>query len=61
MCGICVPLFDHHCIWLNQCVGERNYRYFLTFLFVNAAFLFYGAYVIFLMLISEVRVGRQCV
>ncbi len=54
MCGMCVPLFDHHCIWLNQCVGERNYRYFLTFLFTNSMFLFYATYVIFLMLISEV-------
>ena len=28
-CGICVDGFDHHCVWLNICIGRKNYRLFL--------------------------------
>eukprot|EP01035_Chromulina_nebulosa_P034581 gene34581-46412_t len=52
-CGYCVPIFDHHCIWINQCVGEQNYRYFLTFLLMNSTFFFYAAYVLYYILISD--------
>ncbi|EEB09255.1 palmitoyltransferase [Schizosaccharomyces japonicus yFS275] len=42
ICDNCVEYSDHHCIWLNNCIGRRNYRYFyifLLFIFLSAVYM----------------------
>lgn len=32
ICKICVKAHDHHCKWINNCIGRANYRVFISFL-----------------------------
>lgn len=31
-CNKCVENFDHHCIWIKNCIGSKNFNAFFTFL-----------------------------
>jgi palmitoyltransferase ZDHHC4 len=41
---VVVARFDHFCPWLNNPVGERNYRWFIAFLIMTNATLWYGVW-----------------
>lgn len=49
-----VPRFDHHCVWLNNAMGERNYRYFLLFLSIHVCMCLYGTWVVGAVMYGEV-------
>ena len=42
LCDVCIPRFDHHCIWINNGVGEKNYKYFYIFLVVHLIYCVYA-------------------
>jgi hypothetical protein len=35
VCGVCVDRYDHHCPWINNCVGLYNHNMFLLYLIVQ--------------------------
>ena len=56
ICNICVYRFDHHCFWVDNCIGDKNYLLFYSFVVYTNIFILFNLFIsiygkIFLILI----------
>ncbi|XP_039362944.1 palmitoyltransferase ZDHHC12 isoform X2 [Mauremys reevesii] len=45
LCRHCVRRYDHHCPWIENCVGERNHPLFIVYLAVQLVVLLWSFHV----------------
>ncbi|KAL1214877.1 putative protein S-acyltransferase 17 [Cardamine amara subsp. amara] len=55
ICNRCVARFDHHCGWMNNCIGEKNTKYFMAFLLWHFLLCLYGTIAIGFILAGRVK------
>jgi len=56
VCGICIKQYDHHCTWINNCVGKRNigrFIFFLIFLILSLGFIGLFSFLVLVSAISD--------
>uniref|UniRef100_A0A7E4W9S4 Palmitoyltransferase n=1 Tax=Panagrellus redivivus TaxID=6233 RepID=A0A7E4W9S4_PANRE len=43
LCNRCVLKYDHHCVWVNNCVHYANYKAFILFLLYGVLWCLWGS------------------
>lgn len=46
ICRRCILRMDHHCAWINNCVGHRNYKAFVALIFYATIAIIYSSVIL---------------
>ena len=55
ICQMCVEDFDHHCFWVGNCIGKKNYCLFFVFLIYILANTLFNMGVNIYFLVTDIR------
>ncbi|KMT11075.1 hypothetical protein BVRB_5g111630 isoform A [Beta vulgaris subsp. vulgaris] len=59
VCKRCVLRMDHHCIWINNCVGHANYKVFFIFVLYAVIACIYSAVLLLGSMVSDTAQDEQ--
>ena len=54
ICNQCIEIYDHHCHWINNCIGAKNKNQFIIFLIILLSFLCLSYFISFQVLITPI-------
>ena len=56
ICDKCVEGFEHHCFWLNKCIGKGNKVPYVIFIIVNLFYALFSVYISCLCIFSDFNI-----
>lgn len=57
----CVKRMDHHCPWVNNCVGHNNHKYFILFVTYATIGMGYAIITIIASIVYDLRASKKVI